>query len=128
VSLEFNELPAGYQAVVSSNMKAVAFKDAQGIEDLLAAHAKKPLSENTPGQLEVMFNNGARWAYRGVALGKALELLKAPSKGKFFNAQVKNNPAHPGYSLEAGKPVAKPAEPTPAAQTPADRAKPTDKK
>ncbi len=99
--------PAGYRAPVnaSSQIKALGFfqpGQPAGDVDLLAAYeSDSSLPLDTSGQLEILFQRGgARWAYRGVALGKALALLSADSPGAFFNAEVKMKPLeHRGYQL-----------------------------
>ncbi len=73
-------LPAGFQAVKSSNIKAVGF-----FEDVTHPDLDK-------GNVEVIFKNGSRWKYKGVSRKMYAEMLEAGSIGMFYNQNIKGNP------------------------------------
>jgi len=41
--------------------------------------------------LEVEFNNGSVYQYHGVPVNEHEAIMNAESKGKYFNANIKNN-------------------------------------
>jgi hypothetical protein len=46
--------------------------------------------DSESGVLEVEFTNGTVYSYSGVPMGEYDGLLSADSKGKYFNANIKN--------------------------------------
>lgn len=77
-------LPAGYEAVASSNIKAFCFRP----------------HEAGLGTLEVLFKNNTRYAYPGVSAVLFREVLTAESIGRAFNTMVKNNDDYRAEKLE----------------------------
>lgn len=95
------KLPAGYQAVESSNVAAIGFfemvsgKSFLGTDELAKAAASSRF-----GRLEVMFKNGDRWAYSTVPADFVREMLLG-SVGKYLNTYIKTKPeAFPATKLE----------------------------
>lgn len=42
-------------------------------------------------ELEILFTTGRRYTYHGVPSGTAAALGAAPSRGRFFNAHIRNH-------------------------------------
>jgi len=100
------KLPEGYLPVTSSNIKAIGFFS-YGPAHI--SRTKDPLvmlqEGEREGRLEILFNNGGRWAYENVDPMKADELLKAESVGRYFNANIKAKPEeHAPSMMEAWRP------------------------
>ena len=66
-------LPEGFQAVTSTNVRAIRFLDT----DLVA------------GELQVIFQNGGRYHYAGIPKTGFENLLKAESMGRFLGVHIK---------------------------------------
>ncbi len=41
-------------------------------------------------QLDLLFTSGRRYRYSGVPMAVAREFVAAPSKGRFYNAEIRN--------------------------------------
>lgn len=60
------------------------------IKDFESSTLKHVEYDNDTKELTVMFLSGAKYVYTGVASNVFLELAAAPSKGKYFAANIKN--------------------------------------
>lgn len=106
-------LPQGFVPVDSSNLKAVGWFNPHG-EPLITIQFKDDKTHLNPsmgqfcavlhesatqGNLEVIFNNGSRWQYRGVPKEVVTALLTAESVGKTYNALIKGNEAYESHQI-----------------------------
>lgn len=58
--------------------------------DLKSSNLKRCRYDPGTFLLTIEFHSGAQWAYAGVPMHKALELMRAESPGKYFNAEIKD--------------------------------------
>lgn len=92
------DIPLHYVPVLSTNLKAVAFMDAEGNNIIPGAQEE--------GYLHVLFQSGTCYRYANVERQHFHGLMSAESVGKYFNAQIKANPkAYPGEEIPAPPPA-----------------------
>ncbi len=87
-------LPRGYIAVNSPAFLALGYfrVHSHTEEATRECFINDPNAVKTPGQLEVLYPKGIRWAYANVPPGLVLDLLRSDHKGTFFAASIKKRP------------------------------------
>jgi hypothetical protein len=56
-----------------------------------SSHVSQTSYDHDSGDLTVMFTDGSTWLYRGVPRGTYTRLITAPSKGRAFNALIRDS-------------------------------------
>ena len=75
--------------------RAIGTDGATGMEIIVVRNDNLAVGRH----LEVEFKGNVIWQYRNVPLNVWLELESAPSKGKYFNTQIRDRFASTGYRV-----------------------------